>query len=102
MKFLDLFIVSLIRNRNVSYSKNAVTLNNRKICSNLRRIKRFFTEFSIDFNVIARLLVAIIPIKGPYQLSLDRTNWKFADVNFNILCLTIVADNVSLPQFFGL
>jgi len=39
----------------------------------VRRIQRFFTEFSIDFEVIARLLVAIIPIKGPYQLSLDRT-----------------------------
>ena len=61
------------------------------------RIQRFFTEFSIDFDVIARLLIAIIPIKGPYQLSLDRTNWKFAGVNFNILCLTIVADNISLP-----
>ena len=97
LKFLNLFIVSLIRNRNVSYSKNATTLNNRETCTNLRRIQRFFTDFSIDFDVIARLLVAIIPIKKPYQLSLDRTNWKFAGVNFNILCLTIVADNVSLP-----
>jgi hypothetical protein len=97
LKFLNLFIVSLIRNRNVSYSKNAATLNNRETCTNLRRIQRFFTEFSIDFDLIARLLVAIIPMKRPYQLSLDRTNWKFAGVNFNILCLTIVADNVSLP-----
>ena len=97
LKFLNLFIVSLIRNRNVSYSKNATTLNNRETCTNLRRIQRFFTDFPIDFDVIARLLVAIIPIKKPYQLSLDRTNWKFAGVNFNILCLTIVADKVSLP-----
>lgn len=97
LTFLNLFIVSLIRNRNVSYSKNAATLNNRETCTNLRRIQRFFTDFSIDFDVIARLLVAIIPIKGPYQLSLDRTNWQFGGVNFNILCLTIVADNVGLP-----
>lgn len=97
LKFLNLFIVSLIRNRNVSYSKNAVTLHNRETCTNLRRIQRFFTEFSIDFDLIARLLVTIIPIKRPYQLSLDRTNWQFGGVNFNILCLTIVADNVSLP-----
>jgi hypothetical protein len=41
--------------------------------------------------------MAIIPIKGPYKLSLDRTNWQFAGVNFNILCLTIIADGVSLP-----
>ena len=97
IKFLDLFIISLIRNRTVSYSKNAVSLNNRVICSNLRRIQWFFSEFIIDFDVIARLLMAIIPIKGPFQLSLDRTNWQFAGVNFNILCLTIVADGVGLP-----
>lgn len=97
IKFLNLLIISLIRNRTVSYSKNAVSLNDRVICSNLRRIQRFFTEFVIDFDVIARLLMSIIPIKGPFQLSLDRTNWQFAGVNFNILCLTIVADGVGLP-----
>ena len=97
IKFLDLFIISLIRNRTVSYSKNSVSLNDRVICSNLRRIQRFFSEFVIDFDVIARLLMAIIPIRGPFQLSLDRTNWQFAGVNFNILCLTIVADGVGLP-----
>lgn len=97
IKFLNLLIISLIRNRTISYSKNAVSLNDRVICSNLRRIQRFFAEFIIDFDVIARLLMAIIPIKGPFQLSLDRTNWQFAGVNFNILCLTIVADGVGLP-----
>ena len=97
VKFLNLLIISLIRNRTVSYSKNAVSLNDKVICSNLRRIQRFFAEFIIDFDVIARLLMALIPIKGPFQLSLDRTNWQFAGINFNILCLTIVADGVGLP-----
>ena len=46
--------------------------------------------------------MAIIPIKSPYQLSLDRiksnaTQWQFAGVNFNILRLTIVADDVIFP-----
>jgi hypothetical protein len=74
LKFLNLSFVSLICDRNISYSKNAATLTERETCTNLRRIQRFFTEFSIDFDVIVRLLVAIIPLKGPYQLSLDRTN----------------------------
>jgi hypothetical protein len=39
----------------------------------------------------------INPVKGPHQLNLDRTNWQFAGVNYHILCLTIVADKVSLP-----
>lgn len=68
IKFLNLLIISLIRNRTVSYSKNAVILNDRVICSNLRRIQRFFAEFTIDFDVIARLLMAIIPKKGRFSL----------------------------------
>jgi hypothetical protein len=81
IKFLSLLIFSLIRNRNVSYSVNASTLNNRQIATNLRRIQRFFGDFSIDFDVIAQFLELLIPIKAPYSLSLDRTNWKFAGVN---------------------
>lgn len=97
IKFLDLLIISLIRNRSVNFCKNAASLSNRAPGSNLRRIQRFFAEFAFDFDAIARLLMAIMPFKGPYQLSLDRTNWKFADVNFNILCLAVVADGVALP-----
>ena len=97
VKFLELLIVSLIRTRTVVFSINAVSLNDRLICSNLRRIQRFFSDFIIDFDVIAKILMAINPIKGPYKLSLDRTNWQFSGVNYNILCLTIVADGVSLP-----
>ena len=78
-------------------SHNAVSLNDRIICSNLRRIQRFFSDFIIDFDQIALLLMAIKPVKEPYILSLDRTNWQFAGINYNILCLTVVADKVSLP-----
>lgn len=97
IKFLELLIISLIRTRSVIYSHNAVSLNDRIICSNLRRIQRFFSDFIIDFDQIALLLMAINPVKGPYILSLDRTNWQFAGINYNILCLTVVADKVSLP-----
>lgn len=97
IKFLELLIVSLIRTRSVIYSLNAVGLNDRVISSNLRRIQRFFSDFTIDFDIIANVLMAINPVEGPYKLSLDRTNWQFAGVNYNILCLTIVADKVSLP-----
>ena len=97
LRFLGLLIVSLIRSRSVVYSLNAVVLNNRVTSSNLRRIQRFFSDFIIDFDLIAKLLMAINPIQGPYKLSLDRTNWQFSGINYNILCLTIVADGVSLP-----
>jgi Transposase DDE domain len=97
IKFLGLLIISFVRNRSISYSKNAVSLSKAETSSNLRRIQRFFTGFAIDFNRIAFILESLIPIKVPYTLSLDRTNWQFAGINFNILCLSIVADGVALP-----
>ncbi len=97
IKFLELLIISLIRTRSVVYTLNAVGLNNRVISSNLRRIQRFMSDFVIDFDLIAKVLMALNPIKGPFKLSLDRTNWQFAGINYNILCLTIVGDGISLP-----
>lgn len=97
IKCLDLLIISLIRKRTVSYTKNAVSLNEKAICSNLRQIQRLFAEFAINFDLIARLLMAIFPLKRHDEFSLDRTNWQFAGVNFNILCLTIVAEGAGLP-----
>jgi len=53
LNFLNLFIVSLIRNRNVNYSKNAVTLNNRETCSNLRLcVPAGFNVFLLNFPLI--------------------------------------------------
>jgi hypothetical protein len=97
IKFISLLIISFVRNRSISYSKNAVSLSKVETSSNLRRIQRFFTGFTIDFNRIAIILELLIPLEAPYKLSLDRTNWQFAGINFNILCLSIVADGVALP-----
>jgi hypothetical protein len=97
LKFIDLLIITLIRERHVSFSRAASVLTHRSSLSNLRRIQRFFAHYTLNFEAIARLLVALSPVKPPYRLSLDRTHWRFAGVEFNILCLTIVADKVSLP-----
>ena len=97
LKFMDLLIITLIRERHVSFSRAASVLTKRSSLSNLRRIQRFFAQYTLNFDAIARLLVALSPVKPPYRLSLNRTHWRFAGVEFNILCLTIVADKVSLP-----
>jgi hypothetical protein len=97
IKFLSLLVITLIGERHVSFTRAASVLTTQSSLVNLRRIQRFFAHYSINFDTIARLLVAISPVKPPYRLSLDRTHWCFAGVEFNILCLTIVADKVSLP-----
>jgi len=68
--------------------------------SKYRRLKRFFTDAEIDFDIFAKLLMAIVKPKGKYILALDRTEWKFGPVWVNILTLAIVWGNTSIPLFW--
>jgi len=52
IKFLEMLILSIIRTRTVAYSHNAVVLNDAEVCSNLRRIQRFFSHYIIDFDIM--------------------------------------------------
>ena len=56
----------------------------------MRRIQRLIAECIINTDLIARLILKLIPVKGPYSLSMDRTNWKFSNTNINILTLGII------------
>lgn len=49
---------------------------------------------------ISKLILKLIPVKGPYSLSLDWTNWKFSDMNINILTLGINHDGMAFPVVF--
>jgi|GEM_PF-4770259 len=55
------------------YSSIKVSLNGRMISNNFRRIRRFFSGFALDFEVIATVLTLINPVEGPYKLCLDHT-----------------------------
>ena len=56
----------------------------------------------LDFDAVAGYLKSRIPFDGPYTLTLDRTNWKFGDVNINVLVLGIAYDHMSFPILFRL
>ena len=63
----------------------------------MRRIQRLIAECVINTDLIAKLILQLIPVKGPYSLSLDRTNWKFSDTNINILTLGVIHDGMDFP-----
>jgi hypothetical protein len=42
--------------------------------SNLRRIKRFFTSYILDYDLIASLIFRLLPKQDKYELTIDRTN----------------------------
>jgi hypothetical protein len=68
--------------------------------SKYRRIKRFFTDAEIDFQIFARLVLAMVKPEGKYILALDRTEWKYGSVWINILTLSMVVGNTSIPLFW--
>jgi len=97
LKFLAGFVLGLARTRTVCFGQLSTCLNHRSCSTNLRRIQRFFAEFTFDLDILAKLLMAQVPRQRSYVLSLDRTNWQFAGVNYNALCLAVVIENLSIP-----
>ena len=64
--------------------------------SNLRRLQRFLAGYALNLDIIAKVIFALLPVKPGLVLSLDRTNWKFGEVNINILMLGVIARAVTL------
>ena len=65
--------------------------------SSYRRLQRFFEYVRLDGDVVARLIVRLLNLKGPKLLALDRTNWKLGKTDINILVLAVVTRRFKVP-----
>lgn len=92
-KFLVQFMLALLKAKTVNLAHIAPLLAGAEVGSNYRRIQRFFQEFPLEFDLVARLIWAFLPHQPPYPLSLDRTNWQFKQININILTLAVITPN---------
>jgi hypothetical protein len=98
IKFIVLLITALIKVQSVNFERLSQGFDNAvELSSNLRRIQRFFAHFDLNSDLISRLLFKMLPFRGPYGLTLDRTNWKYGRTNINILVLGVVYQGLSLP-----
>ncbi|GFI52961.1 hypothetical protein IMSAGC021_01270 [Muribaculaceae bacterium] len=68
--------------------------------SNLRRLQRFLAGYALNLDLIAKVIPALLPVKTGLVLSLDRTNWKFGEVNINILMLGVTYKGVAFLLLF--
>jgi hypothetical protein len=102
LNFLALFLIALLKVKTVNLTEIATALNPKaKISSNYRRLQRFFSEFEVDYEVIAKLIVSLLPRPAAgYLLSLDRTNWQFGQYSINLLVLAIVHNGVAFPVYW--
>jgi hypothetical protein len=97
------FLVAVFRVETVNLDKLASVFANRaQRASSHKRLSRFFRGFAVDFDAIARAVVSWSQIPQPWTLSLDRTNWSFGTVHFNILMRGIVPEGVAFPLLWTL
>ena len=99
VKLIALFICSLCKVQTVTFSKLANAFDCAEdTSSSLRRIQRFIADFSLDGDLIAKLIFSLLPNKNDKLiLSIDRTNWKFGQLDINIFMLGVVYNGVAFP-----
>ena len=103
IKAMSMMICALCKVQRVAYTKlSAAFETDAEAYSSLRRIQRLIASSVIDTDLIAKLILKLIPVEGPYNLAMDRTNWKFSDTNINILTLGIIYEGMAFPVVFKL
>jgi len=98
VKFLVAIVCSMCKLQTVNYQKLAQGLGGKALLeSNLRRIQRFFAEYAVDNDLMAKIVFSLLPHTAPLRLSLDRTNWKFGKTDINILAISVCYCGVGIP-----
>ena len=88
VEFLAALLIAIIQQNTSNLAKLATVLDlSAKKESKYKRLKRFLKDAPIDFDVFAKLIIAIVKPEGKWVLALDRTEWKYGKVWVNILTL---------------
>jgi Transposase DDE domain len=100
---LVVLIMGMISARTVNLSHLAGTFSGpAKLASNYRRLQRFFQHVRLDADWLAKVLVALLGLRPPYRLCLDRTNWKVGTRDINLLVLCIATRHVRIPVLWDI
>lgn len=64
-----------------------------------KRIRRFLKEFNaFRFETLSKFIAQyFLPLDSKWQLSMDRTNWKWGQIDINILVVSVVCGTVAIP-----
>lgn len=92
-------VIGLFEGGNVQHHSLAQGFENKaSLKSQCERIRRFFAEQAIDYQVFAQALMNVISSSIPkVHLILDRTNWKFGETDINYLVLAVRMGKITFP-----
>ena len=86
LNYVALFLVALLRVKTINLMELATGFRNHaKTDSNYKRLQRFFRHFDLDYQQIARVLVALMDIAQPGILSLEWLRPRFANAPNGLL-----------------
>jgi hypothetical protein len=98
LKFMARFMSALLQLTTTNLWKIALALKaGVQLESNYRRIQRFLSDYDMDFTMLARLLVRLVPERPPYVVALDRTEWHFGQTPVNVLTVGIAHRGICFP-----
>ena len=103
IKLMALLLEALVKAQTVNLVRlaNAMPTTVDKE-SNMRRLQRFLAGYALDFDLIARMIFSLLPVKDGLVLTMDRTNWKYGQTDINVLLLGVTYKNVAFPLLFRL
>ncbi len=99
--FILLSVIRLCHVQTVNIEKLSLHFNNKvKPASSVKRMNRFLAKYDFNLDYVAKFIMSILPMKPPFKLLVDRTDWKFGKTSINILMLSIAYESLSIPIIF--
>ena len=104
---LSRLLVALLQVCTVSYAQLALALNakvktvRRAISSNVKRLQRFFKEFSFSHRAYVQFAWQQFASQETV-LAIDRTDWKFGRHHINVLMIGIAYRGTAIPLVWKL
>jgi hypothetical protein len=96
-------LIAIIQQNTSNLARLANVLDlSRKVrsASKYKRLQRFCRQAKLDYDCLAKLIMAMVNPSGKYVLALDRTEWRYGTVWVNILTLSIVTGKTSIPIYW--
>ena len=104
---LDCFtriLTALIAVRTVNLKEIATAFSSKKakLASRYQRIKRFFSAFQLNYDLIAQFVFSLFFSGKKVYLTLDRTNWFWGKAKINIFMLGVAYEGIAIPLLWKL